>query len=301
MCTSTCTVPCLGGRHNYAPPPPPPPSALASMQYPLYDRSSVDDDEIPVSRIAAKVAKKECDIHVCHAGTCRSRGAEAVLTEIEELVNSVYNAKQAKLILSTMKTVSPEDAADLATTVVDETVFNDANSCDMALMAVDRGNCTVRASGCLGYCSEAPNALVQERGARASAENVHTRLLSLEASAKLVQRATGTKPALDDPGGRLSELRAVRARQHSVKVSHWNAALAGLAEQAAQRPALRTELAALLANAGFADGVVGAKMPSAIANYSPWLLEGVRPVTKHSAVFTFASKDRKRGTPHPRA
>jgi hypothetical protein len=217
MCTSTCTVPCLGGRHNYAPPPPPPPSALASMQYPLYDRSGVDDDEIPVSEFAP----------------C--------------------------------------------------------------------GNCTVRASGCLGYCSEAPNALVQERGARASAENVHTRLLSLEASAKLVQRATGTKPALDDPGGRLSELRAVRARQHSVKVSHWNAALAGLAEQAAQRPALRTELAALLANAGFADGVVGAKMPSAIANYSPWLLEGVRPVTKHSAVFTFASKDRKRGTPHPRA
>jgi hypothetical protein len=88
MCTSTCTVPCLGGRHNYAPPPPPPPSALASMQYPLYDRSGVDDDEIPVSRIAAKVAKKECDIHVCHAGTCRSRGAEAVLTEIEELVNA---------------------------------------------------------------------------------------------------------------------------------------------------------------------------------------------------------------------
>jgi hypothetical protein len=49
----------------------------------------------------------------------------------------VYNAKQAKLILDAMKTVSPEDAADLATTVVDETVFNNANSCDMALMPLE--------------------------------------------------------------------------------------------------------------------------------------------------------------------
>ena len=34
--------------------------------------------------------------------------------------------------------------------------------------------------------------------------------------------------------------------------------------------------------------------------YALWTLEGVTPVSKHSAVYRLGSADRKRGTPHPR-
>lgn len=225
--------------------------------YPIYDRSGVDDDIPRPLAVTAPPPKRSappaCEVLVCHAGTCRRRGAEAVLTEIEELVNANGGS----------------------------------------------GYCTVRQSGCLGYCSEAPNAVVREK--RSGATAVHMRIRSMEASAKVVERVTGTKPVLDGPAsGRLQELRTARARQHAVSVSHWNTALSGLAEQAAQRPALRSELAALLAKAGYPNGVVGDTMPSAIENYSPWSLQGVTPVSKHSAIFHLTSADRKRGTPHPR-
>ncbi len=198
------------------------------------------------------------EIHVCHAGTCLARGAEAVLTEIEELVNQVG------------------------------------------------GGCAVRRSGCLGYCNEAPNAVVLERGTqRLDPSRVHVRIRSLEASAKVVQAATGARPALTN-SARLEGLRAARARQHAIAVCKWNLALRGLAEEAAERPALRSELRALLDKAGFPEGVGSVpeagevSMPSVVDNYSPWSVESVTPVTRHSCVLHLVSKNRKRGTPHPR-
>ena len=228
------------------------------MSYPIYDRSGVDDDDgiRPLAKLSAPpptAPTSPREVLVCHAGTCRRQGAEAVLTEIEELVKA-------------------------------EGVVG----------------CTVRQSGCLGYCSEAPNAVVREvrGGGKAT---VHCRIRSLEGSAKVVERATGKKIKLEDASAnaRLAELRAARQRQHAFAVSHWNAALNGMAEQAAQRPALRSEYAALLAKAGYPQGIT-AETPSAIDNYSPWTLELVTAVSRHSAIFTFTSKDKKRGTPHPR-
>ena len=162
------------------------------------------------------------------------------------------------------------------------------------------GRCSVRESGCLGYCSEAPNVLVRKGGARGS-ETVHTQIRSLEASADVVQHATGQKPDTGDAAvqERFAALRATRGRQHARSASHWNAALRGLEKQAATRPTLRYELLELLGKAGFPDGI-GTTMPSAIENYSWWSLESVEPVTRHSAIFRFTSGDRKRGTPHPR-
>lgn len=227
--------------------------------YPLYDRSGVDEDNetnLAISSAKKRVAGPNCEVHVCHAGTCRARGAEAVLTEIEELVNEVG------------------------------------------------GTCSVRQSGCLGYCNQAPNAAVITRGARRlDPSDVHFRIRSLEASAKVVEHATGKRPALEDAAvrERLAGLRAARARQHAIAMSKWNTALHGLAEQATTRPALSAELTALLKNAGYPAGIgVGASMPSAITNYAPWSLESMTPVTKHSAIFRFTSKNLKRGTPHPR-
>ena len=216
--------------------------------YPIYDRSGVDDDlprplgqsgTAPSPRTSAP---QPSEVLVCHAGTCRRAGAEAVLAEIEELVNASGGSDY----------------------------------------------CTVRQSGCLGYCSEAPNAVVRQKR---SGTSVHMRLRSMEASAKVAERVTGSKPVDGPANGRLEELRLARARQHAVSLSHWNAALNGLAERAAQRPALRAELAALLARAGFPDATlatmssnqalpagawprlaVGGAMPSAIESYSQWSL-----------------------------
>ena len=59
--------------------------------YPIYDRSGVDDDiPRPLAQSTApspraSSAPLACEVLVCHAGTCRRAGAEAVLTEIEEL------------------------------------------------------------------------------------------------------------------------------------------------------------------------------------------------------------------------
>lgn len=188
------------------------------------------------------------EIYVCHAGPCRRAGAEAVLTEIEELATVV-------------------------------------------------GGCSVRESGCLGYCSEAPNALVRRRGD----EEVYTKIRSLETSVKVVEHATGRKAQIEDAKvqERFAALRAARTRQAAREVSHWNAALHGLTEQAAQQPHLQFELNELLTKAGYPNGL-GPAMPNAIDNYSPWSLQSVEPVTRHSAIFRFKSSDRKRGTPHPR-
>lgn len=41
-------------------------------------------------------------------------------------------------------------------------------------------------------------------------------------------------------------------------------------------------------------------MPSAIENYVAWELKGIKIVSKHSAIFQFKSDNLKRGTPHPR-
>ena len=38
-----------------------------------------------------------------------------------------------------------------------------------------------------------------------------------------------------------------------------------------------------------------------VDKYSPWRLEGVTPVSSHSAIFHFSSDDPARGTPHPRS
>ena len=228
------------------------------QQYPLYDRSGVedDDDALPIFGSVRAAARQQAtgEIRVCHAGTCLARGAEAVLAEIEELVTVVG------------------------------------------------GGCAVRETGCLGYCNQAPNAVVIERGSRrADPSNVHIRIRSLEASAKVVERATGRRPALQGAGPRLAGLRTARARQRAIALSKWNAALHGLAAEAAMQPTLKHELGSLLKSAGFPEGAeVGAPMPSAIENYSLWSLESVTPVTKHSAILRLTSKNLKRGTPHPR-
>ena len=96
--------------------------------------------------------------------------------------------------------------------------------------------CTVHAVGCVGACSEAPNAIVvKKRGRRVLDETLHTRLEDVKKSAVMVHKATGQKPALDDPAvqQRLTKARQLRVRQQARDDSKWNVAMAGMAEQIA--------------------------------------------------------------------
>ena len=207
------------------------------------------------------------EIYVCHAGSCLRQGAESVLLEIEELAGAVG------------------------------------------------APCTVEQSGCLGLCNRAPNAVVvkRRRGIQATPKDIvksHTRISSTEISAAVVKTATGKDPPLDDPGvlERLSDVRAMRVREHAASIYRWNVALEAISKQIADHCAAKGEPSselvcasmALWAKAGFPEGVPGAEMPASIDNYSQWSLAGVTQVSQHSAIFHFESKDRRRGTPHPR-
>ena len=213
----------------------------------------------------APMPAKRRDVYVCHAGSCLARGAEGVLTEIEELVKAC-------------RLGDPDDAV------------------------------RVRETGCLGYCSQAPNAAVVDRGSRElNSSDVIRRIDSLEASAKVARRATGVNLRLEDPElkTRCEGLRERRARTRAAEETKWNAALRGLdvSYPLTEDAIVDDHLATCLAKAGYPHGVdseILTEMPAKIENYSRWTLQSVTPTTRHSAVFRFVTKDLARGTPHPR-
>ena len=105
-------------------------------------------------------------------------------------------------------------------------------------------DCSVEASGCVGACGQAPNAVVVKKRAsdagdyyarRAGTQTLHTRLDDVEKSAEVVREATGQAPSLDDPGlrQRLTAARQLRVRRQAKGETKWNLAMAGMAEQLA--------------------------------------------------------------------
>lgn len=224
------------------------------------------------------------EILVCHSSSCRRRGSEAVLLEIEELVGG-----------------------------------GDASV-------------TVDASRCLGLCRKAPAAVVVTNGEggsssghrrkarhRDESEQYFSRLDSLEKSVELVTIATGKPPRTDsaDMRSRLAGIRSMRICQKAMSIYRWNEALKAAWEQwdhtmsnnsrgPESSRKLRDTLMNIYEMAGFrempnrAEGAKPPRMPEDIDKYSQWNLENVTVVSKHSAVFSFASTSRKRGTPHPR-
>ena len=116
-------------------------------------------------------------------------------------------------------------------------------------------DCSVEASGCVGACSQAPNAVVVKTRGR---ETLHTRLDDVEKSAEVVREVTGQAPNLDEPGlrQRLTAARQLRVRRQAKGETKWNLAMAGMAEQIAStvdpddRLELQYELAILSRSAG---------------------------------------------------
>ncbi|GMH75566.1 hypothetical protein TrST_g7627 [Triparma strigata] len=167
------------------------------------------------------------------------------------------------------------------------------------------GECKVKGSGCLGLCSRGPAAVSVTEGRE---QRSHVNLDSLEASANVVETATGTKPRLDDPGllTRLSGVRAMRMREQAISQYRWNGALNSILDEVQDKAKrgkssgdLERLLAEVLVKSGFKNPPFDT-MPSKIEDYTQWTLEDVTKLTRHSAVFHFKSNDRKRGTPNPR-
>jgi len=194
------------------------------------------------------------EIIVCQSGSCRRRGSEAILLEIEELAS-----------------------------------------------------CKVRDSGCLGLCNQAPAvAIVERRKRRQPKVEYFTKVDTLQESIKVIEKATGekvdAKAAANHP--KLHGVRAARRRDHSMSVYRWKDALEVTMEQMRDghdSREVRQVYQELLEITGYSNGLPSSPtMPNIIARYALWTLESVTVVSRHSAVFHFSCKDRKRGTPNPR-
>jgi ferredoxin-NADP reductase len=117
------------------------------------------------------------------------------------------------------------------------------------------GGLNVQSSGCLGNCSQAPNALLVSD----VDEKIFPSLCDLSGSAALVARASGRAPSLEDPAmvARLERARQLRMRMQAREESKWNLALSGMGEavqnarSAEEREELMQEHAELLASAGY--------------------------------------------------
>lgn len=106
-----------------------------------------------------------------------------------------------------------------------------------------QGLCTVSGSGCVGNCSEGPNALIirpsggdgggQRGGGSKEYEEgeLVAKVTSLAVSTDVVERATGVRPSLDDPAllERLSSARQARLAEEAKAGARWNCALGALA------------------------------------------------------------------------
>ena len=266
-------------------------------------------------------------IYVCQAGSCRRAGSEAVLLEIEELIQGTK-----------------------------------------------KGVC-VEASGCLGLCSQAPNAMAVTD----TSELMFTEISDLSCTMALVKRVSGSIPRIDSTKmTRLEKARRLRLRMQAREESKWNLALSGVAEDLKcacsdeDRLELIQDQANVLAAAGLGeealeaiDGILkeyvlklqnipllrlvldkakllarlgkdkelaalresvdqlqpcGYRESSTktqvicileqnqiintniyasqrVQNYAKWHLYGITPVSSHSAVYHFRSNDDMRGTP----
>ena len=159
-------------------------------------------------------------------------------------------------------------------------------------LAAAVGGCEVYGIGCLGACSEAPNALVRMRstGDWPGQSKVHMRINSLEASVEVVKQATGKKVPLQEPEvkERLKKLRADRALKQALAVYHWSAALSWGLD--ADDPEVTK---AILGKAGFPgwdlQGAGAAVMPAEIENYVLWSVEEVVPVSRAPGTAAFSS------------
>ena len=239
------------------------------------------------------------EIFVCQAGSCRREGSEAVLVEIEELANAVDEHCR----------VNPSGCLGL---------------CNVApgVMVVKRGDKNGNNANARGRRRRRLGEIIDQDD---YSEDYFDRVASFDESSRVVTFATGKKPpSLEDSPqlqSKLAGVRALRVRKNAMSAYRWNAALKAVMEQISsfrhtgsiqddlmeiyndlvQKAGVSsTALLRSLTNTDPLSSPTKIQMPNKIEKYSLWTLEKVTPVSRHSAVFYFRSRDVKRGTPHPR-
>ena len=171
----------------------------------------------------------------------------------------------------------------------------------------------VRTTGCLGYCRQGRSSRVEV--IHKAKRSYHVKVNTFGKSAGIVKYATGTEPPVDnlspETESRLAGIRATKKREFFTSTHQWNKALSGLTEKLIRQSNLRPLLKGILLKAGYPnmhlDDLLLPSMPSrllvmptSIEGYVSWKLQSMKIVSGHSAIFQFATKDLKRGTPHPR-
>ena len=256
-------------------------------------------------RMTVATSTTSARILVCQAGSCKRKGSEAVLLEIEELVKHVS---------------------------IDSPNSSNNNGVGNVDGRQETRQCNVEESGCLGLCRQAPSAVVLRKSPQCrrrryqlvveeekEKELYFTHLDSLTDSVKVVTEATGKIPRTDRPGlqNRLAGARCVRRRNHAISVYRWNEAMQAIQDQLdaaieadpstqGNYQELVQDYQRLLSKIGYSPPPIRnvngdlINTPTSIDQYTKWSLTAIDVVSNHSAIFHFKSNDLKRGTPNPR-
>jgi hypothetical protein len=216
------------------------------------------------------------EIHVCQSGSCRMRGSEAVLAEIEELVGSVDEhcriRKSGCLGLCSQApaaVVLKQDRRRMSRQGKAETYITRINTIE------DSANVVMEATG-RKPPTDNPEVQARLSVVRSIREREHA------ISKNLWNRAL--KATLDQIRQKQSNGANI---SDDLRITFQELVLKAAGYQEAVPPT---------------DGCsfYFEKMPRKIFNYSQWSLEGVTQVSRHSVIFHFLSNDLKRGTPNPR-
>uniref|UniRef100_A0A7S4MUX1 Flavoprotein pyridine nucleotide cytochrome reductase-like FAD-binding domain-containing protein n=1 Tax=Odontella aurita TaxID=265563 RepID=A0A7S4MUX1_9STRA len=262
-------------------------------------------------------AETESVIYICQSGTCRSKGSDAALVEIEELASSLRELDDSAAVCEVKST---------------------------GCLGYCRQGPAVSATVATKKKRNKHDSGGHSGGNYRRLTKIYTRVDTLERSAAIVEEATGGKlPPLNRLPGkrqfRLSQIRATKRREFLVSTCQWNKAMSNCIAAAAALETndtncsnadidqVRREMKSILVKAGYprasplhlmipspasafdsgdssvARGEQGLfrKMPTApIEGYVLWTLDRVRVASPHSATFSFHTEDVKRGTPHPR-
>ena len=200
------------------------------------------------------------EIYVCHSGTCRSKGSEVTLLEIEELVNAVDG--DCSVVRSGCLGYCRRGPAVL--------VVTKSSDSESYLSKPREEQIHVQI-----HSLEASTKVVKQATGKTPPKDINTdkfaklRMIRTRKHARSVFKWNTALRGLED--------------QVKKDISLLPE-LMELLEIAGYPDGVLTSL----------------KMPKSIENYVRWTLTRVVPVSKHSALYSFKTEDLKRGTPHPR-
>ena len=200
------------------------------------------------------------EIYVCHSGTCRSKGSEVTLLEIEELVSAVNG--DCTVVRSGCLGYCRRGPAVL---VVTENSSSDSYS---SMPREEQMHVQI-------HSLEASTKVVEQATGKKPPKDIKT-----------------------DKFAKLRMIRTRKHARSVFKWNTALRGLAEQAtKDSSLLPELK-ELLTIAGYPDGVPAAL--EMPKSIQNYVRWTLTSVVPVSKHSALYSFKTEDLKRGTPHPR-